>query len=153
MFLRNCWYVAAWDSEVHRLQLTRRLLLNEPVLLYRKSDGRVVALEDRCCHRHAPLSMGRIKGDNVECRYHGLQFDPAGKCVHIPWQENIPPSACVKSYPVVERYHWIWIWMGDPALADESRMRMSRGSRISIGWTIRTGVSRASACMCKAITC
>ena len=122
MFLRNCWYVAAWDSEVHRLQLTRRLLLNEPVLLYRKSDGRVVALEDRCCHRHAPLSMGRIKGDNVECRYHGLQFDPAGKCVHIPWQENIPPSAGVKSYPVVERYHWIWIWMGDPALADESRI-------------------------------
>ena len=122
MFLRNCWYVAAWDSEVHRLQLLRRILLDEPVLLYRKSDGRVVALEDRCCHRHAPLSMGRIKGDNVECRYHGLRFDPAGRCVHIPWQENIPPSACVRSYPVVERYHWVWIWMGDPALADESRI-------------------------------
>lgn len=122
MFLRNCWYVAAWDNEVHRLRLTRRLLLNEPVVLYRKTDGRVVALEDRCCHRHAPLSLGRIKGDNVECRYHGLLFDPAGKCIRIPWQDSIPPGACVRSYPVVERYHWIWIWMGDPALADESQI-------------------------------
>jgi phenylpropionate dioxygenase-like ring-hydroxylating dioxygenase large terminal subunit len=118
MFLRNCWYVAAWDHEVHRLKLTRRILLNEPVVLYRKSDGKPVALEDRCAHRHAPLSMGRQKGDDIECRYHGLVFDPHGKCVRIPAQQTIPPSACVKSYPVVERNHWIWIWMGDPALAD-----------------------------------
>ena len=120
MFLRNCWYVAAWDHEVHRVQPMRRLLLGEPVALYRKTDGKVVALEDRCCHRHAQLSMGKIKGDNVECPYHGLVYDPAGKCVHIPWQENIPPGACVRSYPVVEKYHWIWIWMGEPALADAS---------------------------------
>lgn len=118
MFLRNCWYVAAWDHEIHRLKLTRRILLNEPVLLYRKVDGQPVALEDRCAHRHAPLSMGRQKGDGIECRYHGLVFDPTGKCVRIPNQEAIPPTACVKSYPVVERDHWIWIWMGDPALAD-----------------------------------
>lgn len=118
MFLRNCWYVAAWDHEVHRLKLTRRILLNEPVLLYRKVDGTPAALEDRCAHRHAPLSMGKQKGDAIECRYHGLQFDPNGKCVRIPSQDSIPPTACVKSYPVVERDHWIWIWMGDPALAD-----------------------------------
>ena len=120
MFLRNCWYVAAWDHEVHRLQLARRLLLGEAVALYRNAEGRVIALEDRCCHRHAPLSMGTVKGNNVECRYHGLVFDPSGRCVRIPWQETIPPSACVRSYPVVEKYHWIWIWMGEPALADES---------------------------------
>lgn len=120
MFLRNCWYVAAWDHEVHRLQLARRLLLGEAVVLYRNAEGGVVALEDRCCHRHAPLSMGRVRGSNVECKYHGLQFDPSGKCVHIPWQETIPPSARVRSYPVVEKYHWVWIWMGEPALADES---------------------------------
>ncbi len=118
MFLRNCWYVAAWDHEVHRLQLMRRILLDEPVALYRKADGKPVALEDRCSHRHAPLSMGRIKGDNVECRYHGLTFAPDGTCVRIPTQETIPPTACVRSYPVVEKFHWIWIWMGDPSLAD-----------------------------------
>ncbi|MGE4013877.1 MAG: Rieske 2Fe-2S domain-containing protein, partial [Alphaproteobacteria bacterium] len=119
MFLRNCWYVAAMNDEVHRLLLMRRVILGEPVLLYRKSDGTPVALEDRCPHRHAPLSMGRlVRGDLVECAYHGLTFDGAGKCVRIPAQDTIPPSANVRSYPVVERHHWIWIWMGDPALAD-----------------------------------
>ena len=117
MFVRNAWYVAAWDHEITRA-LTRRILLNEPVVLYRKDDGTPVALEDRCCHRQAPLSMGKLIGNIVECPYHGLQFDPTGKCVRIPSQEKIPPSARVKSYPVVERYRWIWIWLGDPAKAD-----------------------------------
>lgn len=120
MFVRNAWYVAGWDHEVQRLRLLRRLLLGEPVVLYRKSDGAPVALEDRCCHRHARLSDGRLRGDRVECAYHGLQFDPTGACVHIPSQDTIPQSARVRSYPVAEKYHWIWIWMGDPAKADEA---------------------------------
>jgi len=98
--------------------LMRRILLDEPVVLYRKADGKPVALADRCAHRHAPLSMGRVKGDNIECRYHGLAFAPDGRCARIPMQETIPPAACVRSYPVVEKFHWIWIWMGDPARAD-----------------------------------
>ena len=120
MFVRNSWYVAGWDHEVQRLRLLRRLLLGEPVVLYRKSDGAPVALEDRCCHRHAPLSHGRVRGDRVECVYHGLQFDPSGACVHIPTQDTIPNSARVRSYPVAEKHHWIWIWIGDPANADEA---------------------------------
>ncbi len=120
MYPKNTWYVAAWDHEVKRLHLMRRLLLGEPVVLYRASDGSPVALEDRCCHRHAQLSQGRVKGDTVECAYHGLRFAPDGACVRIPNQKQIPKTACVRSYPVVEKYHWIWIWMGDPALADES---------------------------------
>ncbi len=118
MFLRNCWYVAGWDHEIQRLKLLRRMLLGEPVLLYRKGDGAPVALEDRCCHRHAPLSRGRLRGDRVECAYHGLQFDPSGACVHIPTQDTIPKSARVRAYPVAEKHSWVWIWMGDPALAD-----------------------------------
>ena len=120
MFLRNCWYVAAWSEEVKRLALMRRILLGEPVVLYRRTDGRAVALEDRCCHRHAPLSSGRLKGDNLECGYHGFTYDPSGACVRIPTQDTIPANARVKSYPVVERHRFIWIWMGDPALADAS---------------------------------
>jgi vanillate O-demethylase monooxygenase subunit len=89
-------------------------------VLYRKSDGGPIALEDRCCHRHAPLSHGRLRGDLLECAYHGLRFDPTGACVHIPTQDTIPPAARVRSYPVVERYSWIWIWLGDPAKADEA---------------------------------
>lgn len=119
MFLKNCWYVAAWGHEVKRLELMRRILLGEPVALYRGADGRPVALEDRCCHRHAPLSAGRIRGNNVECGYHGFTYDPSGKCVRIPTQDNIPANARVKSYPVAERHQFIWIWMGDPARADE----------------------------------
>jgi vanillate O-demethylase monooxygenase subunit len=118
MFPKNAWYVAAWDHEVKRLHTMRRLLLGDGVVLYRKADGKPVALEDRCCHRHAQLSQGRVRGDNLECPYHGLRFAPDGACVHIPTQDQIPKTACVRSYPVVEKYHWIWIWMGDPALAD-----------------------------------
>jgi phenylpropionate dioxygenase-like ring-hydroxylating dioxygenase large terminal subunit len=117
MFVRNNWYVAAWDHEVTR-GLKRRIILDEPVVLYRRDDGTAVALEDRCCHRQAPLSMGKLKGNIVECPYHGLQFDSTGKCVRIPSQEKIPPSAKVRSYPLVEKNHWVWIWTGDPARAD-----------------------------------
>jgi vanillate O-demethylase monooxygenase subunit len=117
MYVRNAWYVAAWDHEVTR-SLKRRIILDDPVLLFRKDDGTAVALEDRCCHRQAPLSMGKLVGNVVHCPYHGLQFDPTGKCVKVPSQEKIPPNARVRAYPVVERYHWLWIWMGDPAKAD-----------------------------------
>ena len=117
MFVRNAWYVAAWDHEVGR-DMRRRILLDEPVVLFRREDGVPVALEDRCCHRQAPLSAGRLIGNIVECGYHGLQFDTTGNCVRVPSQDRIPPSAKVRSYPVIEKNHWVWIWMGDPANAD-----------------------------------
>ena len=116
---KNSWYVAAWDHEVQRLHTLRRILLGDAVVLYRKTDGKPVALEDRCCHRHAPLSHGKLKGDNIQCAYHGFTFGPDGVCTRIPTQEDIPGSAKVRSYPVAEKYHWIWIWLGDPEKADE----------------------------------
>ncbi|RAR48658.1 vanillate O-demethylase monooxygenase subunit [Paraburkholderia unamae] len=118
MFIRNTWYVAAWSHEVTDEALFSRTIIGTPVLLYRGSDGHVVALQDRCCHRGAPLSIGRREGDCVRCLYHGLKFDASGVCVEAPAQARIPPQAKVASYPVVERHRWIWIWMGDPALAD-----------------------------------
>ena len=117
MFVTNVWYVAAWDDEIGRQPLARRLL-NEPVVLYRGSDGGPIALEDRCCHRHLPLHKGEIEGDNIQCGYHGLTFDRHGQCISIPGQTTVPPGAQVRSYPVVERDRWIWIWMGDPKRAD-----------------------------------
>ena len=117
MFVRNAWYVAAWDHEITR-SLKRRIILEQPVLLYRKDDGTAVALEDRCCHRQAPLSMGRLIGNVVKCPYHGLEFDATGKCVKVPSQDVIPGNARVRAYPVVEKNHWIWLWTGDPARAD-----------------------------------
>jgi vanillate O-demethylase monooxygenase subunit len=117
MFARNHWYIAADVREVGGEPLGR-ILLDEPVVLYRKADGTPVALEDRCCHRRAPLHKGRIEGDHIRCGYHGFLYDGAGACIQIPGQTQIPPGAQVRSYAVCERHRWVWIWMGDPALAD-----------------------------------
>ncbi len=118
MFLKNFWYVAAWDHELADKPLGRTIL-GEPIVLFRGDDGKAVALEDKCPHRRVPLSMGKVVEDGLlQCHYHGLRFNKAGTCVRIPGQESIPPTAKVKTYPVVERYHWVWIWMGDPAQAD-----------------------------------
>src|SRR5215469_11599016 len=121
MFIKNCWYVAGWASEVPQDTFFSRTLLSIPVVLWRKQeDGKVIAFEDRCCHRGAPLSKGRREGDCVRCMYHGLKFDATGACVEVPGQDRIPPRMKVKSFPVVERHKWLWIWMGDPAKADPS---------------------------------
>jgi len=122
MFLRNAWYVGAWDHEVTAAKPFGRIILNEPVVFYRKRDGGVAALEDRCCHRRYPLHRGRVVDDKLECGYHGLQYDSGGKCVRVPGQAVVPDSVRVKSYPVVEKFHWIWVWMGDPGLADPARI-------------------------------
>jgi phenylpropionate dioxygenase-like ring-hydroxylating dioxygenase large terminal subunit len=121
-FVRNCWYVAGWEDELTADGMFARTLLNESVLFYRTAEGRLVALENRCCHRGAPLHVGRREGDCVRCLYHGLVFNPEGRCVEVPGQDLIPPKACVRSYPVVARDELIWIWMGDPALADPAKI-------------------------------
>ncbi len=74
-YLMNCWYVAAWDHELIDGKLLARTLLDQPVLLYKGDSGQVVALDNRCCHRGALLSNGRLEGDCVRCMYHGLKFD------------------------------------------------------------------------------
>ena len=117
MFLHNAWYVAAWDREVGRKPLARTVL-NERVVLYRKRNGAPVALEDRCCHRQLPLSMGVIIDDDLRCGYHGMKYDASGSCIDIPSQSSIPAGARVRSFPVVERWNWIWIWVGDAERAD-----------------------------------
>ena len=117
MFLRNFWYVAAADDEIGRAPLGR-MILGEPIVMFRTEDGLPVAFEDRCPHRHLPLSMGKLVGDTLQCHYHGLRFGADGRCVRIPGQDHIPKAAKAKTYPLAARYHWIWIWMGDPALAD-----------------------------------
>ena len=118
-YLRNAWYVAAWGSEIALDKPFARTLLDVPMVLFRDSGGRPHALRDRCPHRFAPLSMGRITDGAVECGYHGLRFDGAGHCVFNPQGDGkIPNGAKVASWPLVERHAAIWIWMGDPERAD-----------------------------------
>lgn len=120
-WLKNAWYVAAWDFEVTNDQPLARRILGEDVVLYRGADGAVTAMVDRCPHRLAPLSAGRIEGGNLRCMYHGLLFDPQGRCVDVPRQETIGPNLRVRTFPVLERDRYVRIWMGDPALADPGR--------------------------------
>lgn len=120
MFIREAWYVGAWADEIPAGQLLGRTLLGEPVLFYRGQDGQVAALEDRCCHRGLPLSMGCVQGNAVQCGYHGLVFDGQGACIKVPGQDRVPPKARVRAYPVVEQDQLVWIWMGEPAQADAS---------------------------------
>jgi phenylpropionate dioxygenase-like ring-hydroxylating dioxygenase large terminal subunit len=120
MFLKQVWYVAAWSHEVPQQGVLSRKLLGEDVVFYRKADGTVVALADRCPHRAAPLSLGRREGDALRCMYHGLLFDAAGACLEVPGAERTPPGLKARTYPVVERDRYLWIWMGDPAAADPS---------------------------------
>ena len=118
MFLWNCWYAAAWCYEVESDGKLARTFLEQSIVIFRGESGRFVALDNRCCHRAAPLALGRIEGDCIRCMYHGMKFDPGGVCVEIPGQDHISSSHRVRSYPLVEKGGLLWIWMGDPELAD-----------------------------------
>ncbi len=123
MFIKNAWYVAAFSKEIINLNLFSRTICGIPMVFYREQDsGMPVALFDACPHRFFPLSKGRLTNAGIQCGYHGMQFDGAGKCVKVPGQENIPDSACVQKFPLVEKNNLIWIWPGNPDLADEAKI-------------------------------
>lgn len=115
----NCWYVAARAQEVSRELLSRRILGTE-VAIYRTLAGHPVAVRNRCPHRSFPLAKGKLNGDVLVCGYHGMQFDTSGRCVNMPSMPLVPSNANVRSFPVAERGPLIWIWMGEPDLADEA---------------------------------
>jgi vanillate O-demethylase monooxygenase subunit len=121
MFLKDHWYAAAWDHEVKGRPFGRTIC-GEPIVLYRKPDRSLVALEDCCPHRMLPLSKGRVKGDRLVCGYHGIELDGDGRCVHMPNMDSVPTSVRVQAYPVAERHRFIWVWIGDPARADPARI-------------------------------
>ena len=119
MFITNCWQVAAYSAEVAR-HLLKRTIIDKPIILYRLESGATVAMEDRCAHRFVPLSLGRLDGDVVQCGYHGMRYGPSGACLSVPGQDMIPAKACVSVFPTLEKYKFVWIWMGDAAKADPS---------------------------------
>ena len=121
-FLRNAWYAAAWSDEVSHA-LFERTIIGQSLVFYRDTHGVALAFDNACPHRSAPLSMGRLHGDVVECPYHGLKFDRSGKCVYNPHgNQNIPSRARTRRYPLVDRHAMLWIWMGDEQYADADRI-------------------------------
>jgi phenylpropionate dioxygenase-like ring-hydroxylating dioxygenase large terminal subunit len=118
-FPLDAWYAVAWDHEVSHRSIMARTVAGRPMALYRTESGRPVALADACWHRLAPLSMGKLVGaDEIQCPYHGLRYNPAGRCTKLPAQETLNPSASVPSYPIVDRHRYLWVWPGDPSKAD-----------------------------------
>ncbi len=112
-FLRNSWYVAGRSADFEKT-LRALTLLDENIVISRGQADEPIALEDACPHRKLPLSCGNLKGSSVECGYHGLTFDGSGACVAAPTQgDPIPKRARVRSYPVEDRYGFLWIWMGE----------------------------------------
>jgi phenylpropionate dioxygenase-like ring-hydroxylating dioxygenase large terminal subunit len=139
-FLRNQWYVAAECAELSPGGAPLgRIILNEPVVLYRRQQGRAVALEDRCCHRRAPLSRGKVEGEQLRCHYHGIVYDPDGRVASIPGQEKLPPGAELIAYRTAEKHGYVWIWMGAAARADESTIPDFHWNTAE-GWTSGGGI-------------
>lgn len=132
MFLKNTWYVAAWADEIKPGEVLARTICDERIAFFRTAEGRLAAMEDRCCHRHYPLSKGTVVGERIQCGYHGLEFDCTGRCVKVPSQAAIPNDARVKTYPVVERHKLVWIWMGEAGAADATRI-------VDFGWLEHPG--------------
>jgi phenylpropionate dioxygenase-like ring-hydroxylating dioxygenase large terminal subunit len=113
--LRNTWWVAMWSQDLAAGQLVGRRIMNEPLVFFRTEDGRPTALLDRCAHRWAPLSLGKLlPDDRIACPYHGLEYDAHGVCVKNPHPNyKVPPMMRVHSYPLAEKHSAIWIWMGE----------------------------------------
>jgi phenylpropionate dioxygenase-like ring-hydroxylating dioxygenase large terminal subunit len=118
-FIRNSWYAAAWSEEVTPA-LLERWILGEPLVFFRTRDGRAVAVNGTCPHRRYPLARGTLVDDAVVCGYHGLTFGSAGACVRAPGAERVQAAMRVNAYKLCERGGLIWIWPGDPELADET---------------------------------
>lgn len=118
-FLKNAWYVAAWNHELES-GLLGRTIIDIPVVLFRDEQGKACALHDRCPHRFAPLSAGELHDGQVMCKYHGLRFSSDGSCAENPWGGRTPAACKVQDFPVFEQDQCIWIWLGDPEEADSS---------------------------------
>jgi vanillate O-demethylase monooxygenase subunit len=121
MFLKDVWYAFAWDSEIKHAPLARTIC-GVPIVLYRQTNGAISAFEDCCPHRLLPLSKGYLKGDHLVCKYHGLEFDACGECVWMPGQEGVRKETKIQTYPVAEKHRFVWVWIGDPKLANEEKI-------------------------------
>jgi phenylpropionate dioxygenase-like ring-hydroxylating dioxygenase large terminal subunit len=115
--LSNHWYVVAESADVTDAPLGVRLL-GLDVVLWRGPDGVVVAAPDRCPHREAPLSLGRVENGCLSCPYHGWTFGDGGRCVLVPSSGEgrpVPPAAHLHVHHVVERYGLVWVCPGEPS--------------------------------------
>lgn len=117
-YVKDCWYVAGLSHEFKPAVLTNHKIAEESLVMWRTEEGKMVAFDNRCCHKRFPLSEGRfIEKGILECAYHGLCYDTSGKCVRIPAHPDgkIPEQAKLRPFPVIEQDGLVWVWTGNPA--------------------------------------
>lgn len=112
--LRNYWYAVALSKEVKKRPVARTVM-ETLLVVWRTRDGKAQVMRDRCPHRNALLSEGRVEHDRLTCPYHGWQFSTDGQCVNVPAEgtQSPLPSRRVTQFPVIERDGLIWAWLGD----------------------------------------
>lgn len=132
-FPRNHWYVAATSDELVGRPLARTVC-DEPLVLFRGSDGRAAVLTDRCPHRKGPLSHGQIHGNDLACGYHGIRFNGAGACTLVPGGTIPGPRFRARSFPTREIHGLIFVWMGTPEAADPTLIP-DLDKIVAPGWT------------------
>ncbi len=140
---RNQWYVAATSDELGDRPLARTIC-DEPLVLYRGSQGRVAALSDRCPHRKAPLSSGKIHGDDIACGYHGIRFHRSGRCTLVPSGTVPGPRFAARAFPVHEQNGLIFIWPGEAEAAD-CDLLPDFDKLVAPGWTDVRGLVHVAA--------
>lgn len=114
------WYPVEYDRAIKKGQVVEVKFWKTSIAVYRGMDGVLRAMENRCAHRQLKLSLGQVDGCNLTCAYHGWCYSGEGKVVHIPHDLFGKPMATfqVGTYPVKVRYGLVWIFPGDPALAE-----------------------------------
>lgn len=117
------WYPACPSSALRPGTMKGTVLLGLPILVCKTDQGAVAAMRDICPHRGMPLSFGRMRGDCVECAYHGWQFDPKGRCRTIPslvqGSPVQPDKIGVTTYPCRERDGYVWVFIPDPSRPEQ----------------------------------
>lgn len=110
MIEKQLWHPVAGSEAVAQAPLAVRLL-DEDLVLWREPGGAVHAWPDRCPHRGARLSLGRVENGRLECPYHGWQFDGSGQCMHVPaLPQFVPPRThCVEAYEAREAHGLVWV--------------------------------------------
>lgn len=140
-YLKNCWYMAGWAQELGEAGFVREIC-GRKIYFYRLEDGSPSAIQDRCPHRFAPLSLGTREGDMLVCPYHGLGFGPDGKCIRNPFADRIPAGSSIPTFAVEERDGILWMWGGtreeaDPAIIPDFAFIPDRpGWRTITGYTL-----------------
>jgi vanillate O-demethylase monooxygenase subunit len=120
MFLKNTWYVACTAAELQEKPLGRQIC-GERIVFYRALGNKVAAVEDFCPHRGAPLSLGYVCEGKLVCGYHGLEMGCDGKTIAMPGQ-RVRGFPAIRSFAVVERYGFIWVWPGEVDLSDPDKI-------------------------------